>query len=112
MNKKKLIDALENLSTQAHRSPEEQFFMRMLKQVWQIDFSVSPSEVWRNLMQKNQAYFSSFMELDDGDEKEEDWLISSLDKMVDALILKSSDSQWKIKFVITLDELNQLRLKM
>ncbi|CAD0228676.1 hypothetical protein [Planktothrix agardhii] len=66
MSKKKLIDAVEKLSMEAHRSSEEQFFIRMLKQVWQIDSSVPPSEVWRNLMARNQDYFFGFMELDDG----------------------------------------------
>ena len=112
MNKKKLIDAVENLSNQASRSPEEQFFIRMLKQVWQIDWSVAPSDVWRNLMARNQDYFFGFMELDDGDDKEEDWLIASLDKMVEAFIHKSTDSKWKSKIVDTIDELNQLRFKM
>lgn len=51
------------------------------------------------------------MELDDGDEKEENWLLGSLDKMVEAFIEKSTDSQWKSKFVETIDELNQLQLK-
>jgi len=111
MNKKKLVDALEALSKQPHRSLEEQFFIRMLRQVWQIDWSVSPSDVWHNLMHRNQDYFFDFMELDEGDEKEENWLLESLDARVEALIHKSSDSQWKIKFVETLDELNQLRLK-
>jgi hypothetical protein len=84
----------------------------MLKQVWQIDSSVAPSDVWRNLIQRNQYYFSGFMELDDGDEKEEDWLLGSLDKMVEAFIQKNADSQWKIKIVETIDELNQLRFKI
>ena len=112
MNKKKLIDAVENLSNQASRSPEEQFFIRMLKQVWQIDWSVAPSDVWRNLMARNQDYFFGFMELDDGDDKEENWLIASLDKMVEAFIQKSTDSKWKSKIVDTIDELNQLRFKI
>lgn len=112
MNKKKLIDALENLSTQAHRSDEEQFFIRMLRQIWQIDWSVPPSAVWRNLISRNQEYFLGFMELDDGDEKEEKWLLDSMDENVKAFIQKSNDGAWKVKLVETMDELNQLRLKM
>lgn len=112
MNKKKLVDALESLSKQPNRSLEEQFFIRMLRQIWQIDWSVSPSDVWLNLMNRNQDYFFDFMKLDEGDEKEENWLIESLDTKVEALIQKGNDNQWKIKFVETLDELNQLRLKM
>ncbi len=80
MNKKKLIDAVENISGQAHRSSEEQFFIRMLRQVWQIDWSVPPAEVWRNLINRNQDYFLSFMELDDGDEIEEKWLLDNMDQ--------------------------------
>lgn len=112
MNKKKLIDALESLSMQAHRSPEEQFFIRMVRQIWQIDWSVAPSSVWRNLMSRNQDYFRGFMQLDDGDEKEEKWLLDSMDENVKAFIQKSNDGAWKVKFVETIDELNQLRLKM
>ena len=112
MHKKKLIDAVENLSVQAHRSSEEQFFIRMLKQVWEIDLSVAPSDVWRNLMARNQDYFFSFMELDDGDEREESWLLSSFDAIAESLIHKSNDSKWKIKIVETIDELNQLRFKL
>lgn len=112
MNKKKLINALENLSIQAHRSSEEQFFIRMLTQVWQIDWSVPPSAVWDNLMSRNQDYFLSFMELDDEDEREEKWLLDAMDENVKALIQKSTDGAWKVKLVATIDELNQLRLKM
>ncbi|HAN75985.1 MAG TPA: hypothetical protein DCQ51_11885 [Planktothrix sp. UBA8407] len=112
MSKKKLIDAVEKLSMEAHRSSEEQFFIRMLKQVWQIDSSVPPSEVWRNLTARNQDYFFGFMELDDGDEREENWLLGSLDAIVESLIQKNNDSPWKIKIVNTIDELNQLRLKI
>lgn len=112
MNKKKLTDALETLSMQASRSPEEQFFLRMLRQVWQIDYSVPPSDIWRNLVNQNQEYFITFMELDDGDEKEEKWLLDNMDEQVKALIKKSNDSAWKIYFVSTIDELNQLRLKL
>jgi hypothetical protein len=51
------------------------------------------------------------MNLDDGDEKEEKWLIDNWNKNVEALIQKSAESSWKIKIVDTFDELNQLRLK-
>lgn len=112
MNKKKLTDTLETLSKQANRSPEEQFFIRMLRQVWQIDCSVSPSEIWRNLINENQEYFISFMELDDGDEREEKWLLDNIDQQVKAFIKKTNDATWKVHFVSTIDELNQLRLKL
>ena len=112
MSKTKLVDAVEKMSMQAHRTPEEQFFLRMLRQVWQIDCAVAPSDIWLNLTQRNQGYFSGFMELDDGDDKEEDWLLGSLDKMIDAFIQKSADSQWKVKLVETIDELNQIRFKI
>lgn len=112
MNKKKLNDALETLSMQASRSPEEQFFLRMLRQVWQIDYSVAPSDIWRNLINQNQEYFRSFMELDDGDEKEEKWLLDNMDEKVKAFIQKTKDSAWKVHFVSLIDELNQLRLKL
>jgi len=111
MNKKKLIDAVENMSIQAHRSQEEQFFIRMVRQVWQIDYSVPPSEVWLNLTKKNQDYLSVFLNLDDGDEKEEKWLVDNWNENVEALIHKSAESGWKVKIVDTFDELNQLRLK-
>lgn len=97
---------------QAHRTPEEQFFIRMLRQIWQIDWSVSPSAVWRNLRSRNKDYFLGFMELDDGDEKEEEWLLDSMDENIKAFIQKSNDGAWKVKLVETIDELNQLRLKL
>lgn len=96
---------------QAHRSKEEQFFIRMVRQVWQIDYSVSLSDIWLNLTTKNQEYFHVFLNLDDGDEKEENWLLDNLHENVEALIQKSTESSWKIKVVDTFDELNQLRLK-
>lgn len=112
MKKTKLVDAVEKLSKEPHRSLEEQFFIRMLKQIWQIDSSVPPSDVWRNLIARNKDYFFGFMELDDGDEKEEDWLLGSLDMMVESFIEKNTDSTWKVKVVEIIDELNQLRLKI
>lgn len=112
MNKKKLVSALEAMSTQAHRSEEEQFFIRMLRQVWQIDCSVAPSEVWRNLLKQNEDYFSGFMDLDEGDDREEKWLLDSWSRSIEALIQKKTEANWKLKIVDTIDELNQLRLKL
>ena len=44
-------------------------------------------------------------------EREENWLLASLDAIVESLIQKNDDSKWKTKIVNTIDELNQLRLK-
>jgi hypothetical protein len=112
MNKNKLNDALEKLSMQLHRSPEEQFFIRMLRQVWQIDASVPPSDVWRNIIARNQAYFGEFMDLDDGDEKEEAWLLNMMDEKVEAFIRNNSDPAWRTKIITMIDELNHLRARM
>jgi len=63
------------------------------------------------LTKKNQDYLSVFLNLDDGDEKEEKWLVDNWNENVEALIHKSAESGWKVKIVDTFDELNQLRLK-
>jgi hypothetical protein len=63
-------------------------------------------------MSQNQDYFFSFMELDDGDEKEEKWLLDNMDEQIKIFIQKSNEAAWKVKFVATLDELNQLHLKL
>lgn len=112
MDKKKLVDAVEEMSIQAHRSQEEQFFIRMVKQVWQIDWSVSPSDVLRNLVERNQAYFSGFMALDNGDEREENWLLDALNQNIELLTQKRTDINSTNKLVDTIDELNQLRFKL
>ena len=109
MNKQNLIAALEAEVTKSGRSPEETVFIRLLKQVWEIDWTVAPYDVWTHYITWDVPYFRRFMDMDTGDEAEEnqliiDWITSRI-----ALQGREKGGNWKRRVVDLLDEMNQLR---
>ena len=109
MNKQNLIAALEAEVTRNGRPPEEIVFIRLLKEVWEIDWTVSPYEVWTRMIEWDIPYFRQFMGADVGDEAQEsqliiDWITSRI-----ALQGREQGSNWKRRVCDLIDEMNQLR---
>jgi hypothetical protein len=75
MNKEQLAAGLQSLLDSDTFTGEEKIFLRLLKQVWQIDWSIAPYEVWTHMIEWDVPYFRRFMLLDDGDEAEEEQII-------------------------------------
>lgn len=109
MNTQKLIEALDNLRTVSDRSPEEQIFLRLLAQVWQIDWTVAPYDVFTHMIEWDIAYFKRFMDMDEGDEAEEEKLLQDWVSARSALRGKNTGREWKQQMINLISEANQTR---
>ena len=112
MEKERLTAALESEVNRGDRTLEEQVFIRLLKQVWQIDWTVAPYDVWVNMMNWNVPYFLRFMEIDEGDEREEERLIREWIGVRLALRKKDMGGGWKDRILTLIDDMNQLRRRI
>lgn len=109
MNKDKLSAALESLAD--NKTGAHQIFVKLLRQVWQIDWTVAPYDVWGHYIGYDVPYFLRFMRADVGDEEEEkqlllDWISSRYDLQKD-----TQGSNFRYELIGLLDELNQLRVE-
>ncbi|MBC6418144.1 MAG: hypothetical protein GDA44_04805 [Prochloron sp. SP5CPC1] len=108
MNKQGLVDGLQALSQQ-DRPEAEKIFLRLLKQVWEIDWTVAPYDVWTHYIEWDVPYFLRFMRADVGDEAEEnqliiDWITSRIE-----LQKQAKGADWKQQVFNLIEEANQLR---
>ena len=104
MDKAILSAELKKLAA-SKSDPVESIFLRLLDQVWQIDWTIAPYDVLTNMLDFNIPYFKRFMDLDQGDEAEEAQLIK--DWVVARLSMKGKD--WKGGVTALIEEVNQLR---
>ncbi|MDJ1185302.1 hypothetical protein [Roseofilum casamattae] len=109
MNKQTLVAALEAEVTKPGRGPEEIIFLRLLKQVWEVDWTVAPYEVWTRMMKWDIPYFLEFMRADVGDEREENQLI--IDWITSRIAMEGRDKggSWKRQVCDLIDQMNRLR---
>mgnify|MGYP001138402426 CR=1 FL=1 len=106
MNKQALVDGL--MAKAAEDRPEAvKIFLRLLKQVWEIDWTVAAYDVMSHFLAFDIPYFYRFMALDQGDEAEENQLI--IDWVNARLKIKS---EMKSDFIAVIDEVNQLRVSV
>ncbi|XZO04084.1 MAG: hypothetical protein ACM65L_10345 [Microcoleus sp.] len=75
MDTQKLAAVIEAAIQKQGRSPDQKIFLRLLKEVWQVDWTVAPYDVWTHMMEFNVPYFLRFMAVDEGDEEAEQQLI-------------------------------------
>ena len=109
MNKQNLIAALEAEVTRDGRGPEEIIFIRLLKEVWEIDWTVAPYDVWTNMIEWNVPYFRRFMGADVGDEAQENQLIIEWITSRIALEGREQGSNWKRRVLDLIEDMNRLR---
>jgi hypothetical protein len=111
MNKEQLAAGLESLLDSGNRTAEEEVFLRLLKQVWQIDWSIAPYDVWTHMIEWDIPYFRRFMILDEGEEGEEEQIIRDWTETRLGLGSKekSSARDAKKRIVELMQEVNVLR---
>jgi|GEM_PF-1543350 len=109
MDKGQLSAALDNARQAPGRSSEEQIFIRLLKQVWEIDWTVAPYDVWCHMIEWDIPYFLRFMSMDEGDEAEEERLIRDWIGTRLGLRKQKNRPEWKGRVVSLVEEMNQLR---
>lgn len=106
MNKQALIGELDKL-VQSTTIPEAQIFVRLVKQVWQIDWTVAAYDVLGHYLAFDVPYFWRFMQMDLGDEAEEKQLIND---WIDARMSLKSEN--KKALVTVIDQLNQIKMQV
>ncbi|MBP0004519.1 MAG: hypothetical protein J7642_12510 [Cyanobacteria bacterium SBC] len=105
MNKEVLMQDLNALIAQ-DRPPEAQIFLRLLQQVWGIDWTVAPYDVFIHYIEWDVPYFYRFMHMDFGDEAEEDRLLH--DWFSSQMSISNSD---KTALFHAIEEANEVRYK-
>lgn len=103
MNKQTLVDRLTAMVVE-DRPTEAKIFLRLLKQVWEIDWTVAAYDVMSHFLTFDIPYFYRFMCLDEGDNAEEAQLIKD---WVDARLVLKSNAKSALKDLI--EEVNQVR---
>jgi len=111
MNKQQLIEGIRSLIDRDNHTPEEVVFLKLLMQVWQIDWTIPPYDVWTHMIEWDVPYFRRFMLFDEGDEAEEeqiirDWTESRL-RLGDRD--KSSMRDSRKRMIDLIEGVNQLR---
>lgn len=105
MNKPKLIELLQAEIAKDH--PQEQkIFLRLIEQVWQIDWTVAAYDILSHYLTFDIPYFYRFMQMDIGDEDVEMQLLKD---WVDARV--SLKAEAKKGLVELVDTVNQLRIQ-
>lgn len=105
MNKQALIAEVDKL-IQSATTQQAKIFIGLVKQVWQIDWTVAVYDIMSHYLAFDVPYFWRFMSMDLGDEAEEKQLIKD---WVDSRInLKSED---KKALVPIIDQLNQVKIQ-
>lgn len=110
MDKGKLDAALQ--AAIATKEGADKIFFQLTRQVWQIDWTVAPYDIWGHYVDYDIPYFLRFMRADVGDEAEEKailiaWIESRLN-----LKSKSSESGFHNHLISLIDELNQVRVSV
>lgn len=104
MNKQALVDGLA-AKVAEDRPVSIKIFLRLLSQVWSIDWTVAAYDVMSHFLAFDIPYFYRFMALDAGDEAEENQLI--IDWVNARLQIKG---EMKADFIAVIEEVNQLRV--
>ncbi|MEB3360000.1 MAG: hypothetical protein VKK04_24955 [Synechococcales bacterium] len=106
MDKQALTNGLATM-IEEERPNEIKIFLRLLKEVWEIDWTVAAYDVMSHFLEFDIPYFYRFMALDQGDEASEQQLI--MDWVSARMALRNMDRE---KMIAAIDEVNQLRTRV
>ncbi|VXD25713.1 conserved hypothetical protein [Planktothrix serta PCC 8927] len=108
MDTSRLVAALDGLISQ-NRPREEKVFLGLLKQVWRVDWTVAPYDVWTHMIEGDVPYFARVMMFDQGDEGEEEML--KRDMMIMHLN-PGTRYDWRPRMMGLINEVNCLRIDL
>lgn len=109
MDKGKLDAALQGAI--AAKEGTDKIFFQLARQVWQIDWTVAPYDIWGHYVEYDIPYFLRFMKADAGDEEEEKAIIIAWIESRLGLKTKNTGSDFHRHVIALMDELNQLRVE-
>jgi hypothetical protein len=81
MDTLKLVATIESEIKKEGRFPEEKIFLKLLKKVWQVDWTIPPSDVWFHMIQGDTDYFRRFMGAYEEHEEAEEQLIREWEEL-------------------------------
>ena len=109
METQQLSTALQSAINAGDRPDEHKIFMKLLRQVWQIDWTVAPYDVWTRYVEWDVPYFLRFMSMDVGDEAEEDQLLQDWIASRTQMKRKETGSDWRQGVMNLITEMCELR---
>ncbi|KAB8334835.1 hypothetical protein SD80_000085 [Scytonema tolypothrichoides VB-61278] len=112
MDRQNLVDALQAEIDKEDRPPEEKIFIRLLQEVWQVDWTVAPYDVWTRMIEWDVPYFLRFMGMDEGDEEQEEQLIQDWIASRTQLRAKNTGQDWRRRVSALIDEVNHVRVRV
>ncbi len=112
MDRQKLVAAIEAEIQKEGRLPDEKIFLKLLKEVWQVDWTVAPYDVWTRMIEWDVPYFLRFMGMDEGDEEAEEQLIQDWIASRAQLRATTTGSDWRQRVATLIDNANHLRLSV
>lgn len=110
MDRQKLIEELE--AAIGDRPEEEKIFIKLLQQVWEVDWTVAPYDVWTHMIEWDIPYFLRFMGMDEGDEEAEEKLIQDWVASRVTLRKQSTGQGWRQRVSALIDEVNHVRVRV
>lgn len=108
METSKLVAALDTAIAK-ERPLDEKIFLKLLREVWQVDWTVAPYDVWTRMIEWDVSYFLRFMAVDEGDEAEEEQLITDWISSRVEFRKALTSAGYKAKLVALIEEANRLR---
>lgn len=105
IDKDKLIASLDTAIAKYQDNPVNRVIVSLTKQVWQIDWTVAPYDIFSHFLEFDIPYFYRFMAMDLGDEEQEQALIMEWVNNRAAL-----NNEAKANLPALVEELNQLRV--
>ncbi|MEG4808459.1 hypothetical protein QUA82_12510 [Microcoleus sp. F8-D3] len=110
MDTQKLVAAIEAEIDKEGRLPDEKIFFKLLKEVWQVDWTVAPYDVWTHMIEFDIPYFFRFMAVDEGDEETEQQLIQDWIASRSQLRASNTGSDSRQRAITLIEDANRLRV--
>lgn len=112
MDTKSLAAAIEAEIEKEGRLPEEKIFLKLLKEVWQVDWTVAPYDVWTHMIEWDIPYFFRFMVVDEGDDEVEKKLIQDWMASRPQLEAQNTGSERIQRIIALINDVNHLRFNV
>ncbi|MEG4444735.1 hypothetical protein QUB47_22320 [Microcoleus sp. AT9_B5] len=112
MDTQKLVAAIDAEIEKEGRLPDEKIFLKLLKEVWQVDWTVAPYDVWTHMIEWDIPYFLRFMGMDQGDEGAEDQLIQDWIASRAQLRATTTGSDSRQRIITLINDANRLRVSV
>ena len=110
MDTQSLVAGIEAEIEKEDRLPDEKIFLRLLKEVWQVDWMVAPLDVWAHMLEGDIPYFLNFMGYNQENEEVEPQLIQDWIAVGPHFQVNNTDQNRKERVLTLINDVNELRI--